>query len=403
MDLIIRISIYLYIIHVIWTIIKASNRRTLYLWSPVIFLDVYFIENVLLSYLLVDDLSGEIYAFKYITLTGLFVGIVFHFLLYKYNFIEPEFYIPQQYVVTNEKRRKILNICLLIVLLTGLATGVTTTFLSGGNIEGMRRTEEVGIGFIRDIPIMILQISLLVYLFVDESPIKKKTIYVVLIAFVLFLSTGNKAIILSISTPYIIYLLLTYRGFKLWHYLSYKFLIPLVAGILNGIRSADLSSIYTHTMNYLYSSVWLFEVNTYQIITQTEQQHAFLNGDEFIASTTRIIPRFLWPDKPMSYDYYYKELINYEFEGGGTPMPYIYRFYTNFGYSFPIFYILYFLIILYIYKYMHHCPRPLPILMIALLMLSGSNGTPLNITYYLQLLFLISIVYKTFVSKKTII
>ena len=43
----------------------------------------------------------------------------------------------------------------------------------------------------------------------------------------------------------------------------------------------------------------------------------FFWGEEYYTGLVKFIPRFLWPDKPLSFDYKLKELANYDFEGGG--------------------------------------------------------------------------------------
>lgn len=75
-----------------------------------------------------------------------------------------------------------------------------------------------------------------------------------------------------------------------------------------------------------------------------------MNGEEFISGIYKIIPRFIWNEKPLSFDYYYKDLIEYDFDGGGTPIALIYRFYTNFGESFYIYYILWLLFVVLMYR-----------------------------------------------------
>jgi len=399
MDLIFCLSAIIYILHSLYVLIKSAKIGTLYLWSPVIVWDLSFIEGTIVPYIVLSELSSELYAFKYVTYWGLIIGVLIHFALLKYNYCKPRYYIPNVYIRTNVKRKKIIYMCVLILLGCGIYTGVFTSFISGGSVEDLRRTSEVGIGFIRDIPIMFIQLSLFVYLLISKQTNKKKLFLTLLICLFSFLSTGNKAIILTFFTSFLVYLLVKYRGFKLWQFLLFKFSIPVAAGLLNGLRQKNIEIVGNAIMNYLAGYIWIFQVNTFKIIQETEKQQAFLGGDEFWASCTRIVPRFLWPNKPVSYDYYYKELIGYEFEGGGTPIPDIYRFFTNFGYSFPIYYLFFGGILFFLYKKMNNSRWPIHVLAIYLFMFS-SYSSPFRTVFYFQLVLIVIMISKKIISKR---
>lgn len=75
----------------------------------------------------------------------------------------------------------------------------------------------------------------------------------------------------------------------------------------------------------------------------------FFWGEEYYTGLVKFIPRFLWPDKPLSFDYKLKELANYDFEGGGIYTTLCNDLYINFGYYYFIFYILWLLFIHYLY------------------------------------------------------
>ncbi len=94
------------------------------------------------------------------TIVHLFMFIKYH----KLNFTKIEIFIPNTYKQYNRKRKVIICLCLLILLAIGTYTGVLGGLIRGNDIEGLRRTSEIGIGVIRDIPILIvflLSISLM--------------------------------------------------------------------------------------------------------------------------------------------------------------------------------------------------------------------------------------------------
>lgn len=402
MDLIFYLLAFLYMLHSLYVLIKSVKLGTLYLWSPVIVWDFNLIEGTIIPYMVLSELSSELYAFKYITYWGLVIGIVIHFMLLKFNYSKPHYYIPDAYIKTNIKRKKIIYICVIILLGCGIYTGVFTNLISGRSVEGLRRTSEVGIGFIRDIPIMFLQLSLFVYLLISTQTNRQKMFFTLLICLFSFLSMGNKAVILTVFTSFLVYWLVKNGGFKLWQFILFRFSIPVVAGLLNAFRQRNIDIMGNSIMNYLANYIWLFQVNTSVIIQETEKQQAFLGGDEFWASCTRIIPRFLWLEKPLSFDYYYKELIGYDFEGGGTPIPYIYRFFTNFGYSFPLYYLFFGGILFFLYKKLNSSVWPIHVLAIYLFMFSSYNS-PFDIVFYIQLVLVVTMISRKIISKKVLL
>lgn len=339
-----------YILSIIYTIYKASNLKTLYLWSPVIALDISYFLGILIPFF-IFKLSGMSlsYTFDYIIYYSLVIHLLFHFLFKKYNYIKYVINFPPLYSKSNN-RRKIVIICAsLVILLTGIHTGVTLKLLAGGNIEDLRRTAEIGIGFIRDIPMLIIQIGIFVFLLLTKKSEVWKIVFVGSIALVLFISTGNKAPMLNLFFSYLSYVLIKYRGLKFYEYLLFYFAVPIGAAFFNCIRQGSFFNIIENFKSYLMYGEFLFRVNTVKIIEKTELENSFLNGKEFIAGIYKIIPRFIWKEKPLSFDYYYKELIGYDFEGGGTPIPLVYRFYTNFGADFYIFYILWLFLVFVLY------------------------------------------------------
>lgn len=332
------------------TLIKASKKGTLYLWSPVIVLDVVYVVNVLIPYLLSVGPLNLNDTFFNIVFYGLLIQIIFHLILRKYNYKVYNIVLSDIYRKTNKQRYTIIICSLLLIILIGLFTGVTTGLITGKNIEDLRRTSEVGIGFIRDIPMLLVQVCTLIFLLSSTKNERWKFMFIGMEACILFVSTGNKAPILNVALSYIAYLTIKYRGLKIYEYMLYYFSIPIAAAFLNSVRQGSFWNFIENFRNYFAYGTFIFQVNTVKVVQVTEAENAFLNGEEFISGIYKIIPRFIWNEKPLSFDYYYKDLIEYDFDGGGTPIALIYRFYTNFGESFYIYYILWLLFVVLMYR-----------------------------------------------------
>jgi hypothetical protein len=116
-------------------------------------------------------------------------------------------------------------------------------------------------------------------------------------------------------------------------------LVPLVAGLLQTIRGGmNPSGLFSSIQHALAYPFMIFTINIRLIINGIHQTD-FVWGQEYWAGLVKIVPRFLWADKPLSFDYNYKELAGLDFAGGGTPLPASFSLYANFGHWFPFFYI----------------------------------------------------------------
>ena len=123
--------------------------------------------------------------------------------------------------------------------------------------------------------------------------------------------------------------------------------MPLAAGTLQGIRGGDLTLIASQIAVFFSYPVILYQANSIPIMNAVGTENFFW-GEEY-TGLVKFIPRFLWPDKPLSFDYKLKELANYDFEGGGIYTTLCNDLYINFGYYYFIFYILWLLFIHYLY------------------------------------------------------
>ena len=383
-----------YLFVVAKTFYFSSKKESLYLFSPVLVIDITYILYVLVPYLSLYSVLDIGESFHKIVFYSTIVNLCFHFLLRPFNYEKIK--IDCAFNISYELYwKKIIKVSLSIILFTGLLTGVTKGLLTGENIEGLRRTSEIGIGFLREIPMLAVLLGLFYILLISSAKEKMKLKYVLLIACLLFVSIGNKSVILKVIVVYISYLTIKHRGFRLYEYLVYYMAIPFSAALLDAFRQNNFNSIGDSINKYLMYGTFIFQVNTVKIVEKIEKTE-FLNGKEFYSGFYKIIPRFLWKDKPLSFDYYYKELIGYEFEGGGTPMPLIYRFYTKFGNSFCIYYIIWMCFLFYCYRKFYNTKSSSSILFLMFFFLNYCSPDSLfgYVELYFLLLLLLYFVFK---------
>lgn len=116
-------------------------------------------------------------------------------------------------------------------------------------------------------------------------------------------------------TLFLLFFHLKKRGFKWYEYVLYYLAMPLAAGTLQGIRGGDLTLIASQIAVFFSYPVILYQANSIPIMNAVGTENFFW-GEEYYTGLVKFIPRFLWPDKPLSFDYKLKELANYDFEGG---------------------------------------------------------------------------------------
>ena len=225
-----------------------------------------------------------------------------------------------------------------LLMTYGIQTGVTTTLLSGGNIEGLRRYVEIGRGIQKETGILFISFSMvwIVAEEVNHSKHKKITLHsivlIVVTSLIIFITTGHKAPVL---TPLLLIVGMRAKD----RYISPMkvglfglMLLILIGGLtyIRGTRAGDLTSSILNKGIY-YQSL-LYESNYLPIVKIIQEGRMDLqHGKEYIQNAAFIIPRFLWPDKPLNFDLYLKEQLHRSFEGGGLPATPIGSLYLNFG------------------------------------------------------------------------
>lgn len=349
-----ELLLYLYILIVVYLFLKYSRIRTLYIFSPYILIYLNFIFNDAIPFLFFyPDVPENI---QYTTFTAAIINLSFLFLFRKQAQVPISINLPLSSIKLNKKRKILLSCFVFFLLWAGVMSGVLINLLRGNNIEDLRRTSEIGVGVIRDIPMLGIQIIMLV-LFLQKTwkcYYKVVAFYSFCLSVFLFLTTGNKGGVLVGVTLFLLFFHLKKRGFKWYEYVLYYLAMPLAAGTLQGIRGGDLTLIASQIAVFFSYPVILYQANSIPIMNAVGTENFFW-GEEYYTGLVKFIPRFLWPDKPLSFDYKLKELANYDFEGGGIYTTLCNDLYINFGYYYFIFYILWLLFIHYLYGMVMDC------------------------------------------------
>ena len=342
-----KILLYLYLIISLCLLYKYSKSKTLYIFSPYILIYLSFVFNDIVPFLLLyPDIPENL---QYTTFTSTAINLIFLYIFRKQLLIQTFLNVSPFYIRLNKKRKIVIFCFILLLLYAGVMSGVLTSLLQGNDIEDLRRTSEIGLGIIRDIPMLGIQIVMLV-LFLQRSWNSYRTIafYSFCLGTFLFLTTGNKGGVLAGVTLFLLFFHFKKRGFKWYEYIVYYLAIPLAAGILQGIRGGDLTLIASQIAVFFSYPILLYQANSIPIMNSVGTENIFL-GEEYYVGLVKIVPRFLWPDKPLAFDYKLKELVGYDFDGGGIYTTLSNDLYINFGYSYFIFYILWLLLVHYIY------------------------------------------------------
>lgn len=75
---------------------------------------------------------------------------------------------------------------------------------------------------------------------------------------------------------------------------------PLAAGTLQGIRGGDLTLIASQIAVFFSYPILLYQANSIPIMNSVGTENIFF-GEEYYVGLVKIIPRFLWSDKPLAF------------------------------------------------------------------------------------------------------
>lgn len=209
-----------YILFVFFYIYRYSTNGTLYIFTPFLIYVSFIIEDLIPMYMPhVRTIPPIMYRNNIIAMIMDVVCILYYNKIYQ---LKATFTIPMSsYVSVKGKRYGMVFICLLVLLISGLLSGTFIGFLKGQDMEDARRTGEIGIGFIRDLPDLMLRIIGIVILLggCRKSPIIAGLLCFAIGIFEVIISGGNRAALLAWVVVFLVYFGIVYRGFKWWEYI----------------------------------------------------------------------------------------------------------------------------------------------------------------------------------------
>ena len=340
---------YIYIVVLAYLVWKSSKKGTLYYFSPLLLIYVGF--PIASIYPLVTYDEGKVPScIQNVTMLTCIMNLFF-MLKYRKQFFCKVDIVPEYNLVKYAGVRKtVLWIFIAIMFLSGLYTGVTQMMIAGVNVEDYRRTSEVGIGFIRDVPgFGMTYLTLEYFLLHKKMSFIKAGIIGVAIGMVVFMATAARGGFLTYAICFFIWANMKYRGFRWYEYfLIFHFLRPVIAAIMMAIRSASVAELAN--MQLFDYEKMIFGANTIRLGNYIERTHNFLMGESYYYPIVKLIPRFIWPDKPVAIDYKYKEMVGLEFDGGGIFTSSDFDMYLNFGYWYVVGYCIMLWLIHWMYK-----------------------------------------------------
>lgn len=255
--------------------------------------------------------------------------------------------------------KSFLIIGVLLLTLYGIWSGVTLGLLTGKDVENLRRTAEIGKGIIKEPGTFFITFSALWLLGVSFVKREKISVsHLLLLSFVMgviFLATAHKAPTFWI----IIFAVALYNKYNrisplkiLILGISLFFLIGL-ADVIRGRGTINFFDFVIKKGFMRYTGI--YKTNYLPIVGMVDEGCLNLQyGKEYIQSAMIIIPRFLYAEKPLSFDYFLKEKLNLTFAGGGAPATPLGSLYLNFSF---IGVVLGMIFIGYIYALLYKCYR----------------------------------------------
>lgn len=338
----------IYVAGVLFFIFKASSKNTLYVFSPLVTIYLVFaVANIYPLVVYKGHLPQNIIDVTNITCV---VNLLFLFYYRKQFFMRVEILPDWSLLRYARNRRMVMWAFVIIILLTGFISGVTPALLAGVNVEDLRMTSDIGMGFLRAIPSFGIPYLFLEYLILNRGiSFWKAGVFAILLGGVLFLSTAARGGVLVYVMAFFVWINLKYRGFKWYEYFAVFYLLkPIVATILKAVRSGTLMDLLS--LQLFEHEQMIFSANTVRLAEYMDFSHSYLWGESYAYPLFRIIPRFLWHDKPLAIDYKYKEMVEYDFEGGGIYTTPDFDMFLNFGYLYVIEYVLWLLLIHWMYR-----------------------------------------------------
>lgn len=221
----------------------------------------------------------------------------------------------------------------LFLMIYGYKSGVLLGFISGESIEGIRRSNEIGLGFIKEPGYFFVVFSTLFYFSRKRTCFKVGMIIrpcfflLLLVIILIFMCTGHKTLTL-LPVLILFGMFSKIRQVNILLLMASIVLGVIFLGVINEMRSNTESSLVSKSLVVL----TIYEANYKTIVNMINDKELELAyGEEYLPGLVSIVPRFLWKEKPLSYDYVLKEKLNRSFSGGGLPPTIVGSFYLNFS------------------------------------------------------------------------
>lgn len=164
--------LYIYLIFIAAASVWLSWKGTFYIFSPFITIYISHAVGGIVPLLLYDDVvpRNQIY----VTWTTTIINMVTFFIFRKDLVTKAADFEVKTREHVNVSRKRLLVFFLSFIVLYGFVSGVTTAMLSGTDVENMRRTNEIGMGFLTKIPETAIPLLFLAYMFNNKTNSVKK-------------------------------------------------------------------------------------------------------------------------------------------------------------------------------------------------------------------------------------
>lgn len=229
-----------------------------------------------------------------------------------------------------------LFIGIILLIVYGVSSKIPESMLSGVSVEDLRRTSEIGRGYIKEPGIFFVTFSgvwLLATRLATQNRMKTGD-YMLLAAIsaFIFLFTANK-------TPALLIIII---GIGLYNKYCAKLsvlkililglIIAALISVTSIVRVGQRVGLGAFSWDALRVNEAIYSVNYLPIVQLVHNGMLKLqHGREYIQNAMIVVPRFFWPDKPVNFDYFLKDVLYLKFEGGGVPATPFGSLYLNFG------------------------------------------------------------------------
>lgn len=373
--------------------IWISKRGTLYIFSPIIALYVPLAVNDVIPLLMMEHMEAIPSNIYNVVTVTVIANILLLFIFKKQLIKKVSVEIPQKTYAFAAKRRILIFVLIVIEIAYGFIIGVTPSLLNGGDVSLLRKTNEIGFGFINAIPQLGLPLLILVYILTKQ---KKKIIFNGMVCFfsgcIYFIATAARGGIALFFNIFIIWFNLTKRGLKWFEYFGvYYLLAPITATFLELLRHGLVPKNLWD--NFFSHQLMIYHWNTIPLMNYFSNGD-YLWGESYYTALVRIIPRFIWENKPLQIDYKYKEILGYDVPGGiYTSLPC--DLYLNFGLYFIVAYVIFMLLMHYIYSKIisHNTSFFTKIILIYFMTFANAPGNLISSVEVFILFYMICIIY----------